>query len=152
MPVIVLIILLLFLVFLFNYKKKSFKKVFPILVILIVSFVLIRFGQFFVALGTVLLPALIYFLKIIFRNWFLVELFLNNVLKSFLWRNRNNKEKKSTIITKEEAAEILGVSLDASKIEIEKRYKELMKKNHPDLGGSKRIAEMLNAAREVLMK
>ena len=60
--------------------------------------------------------------------------------------NKNNK------MTKKQACEILGVADNASKKEIEDAYKRLMKKNHPDTGGSKYFATELNNAREVLLK
>ena len=54
-------------------------------------------------------------------------------------------------MTQEEAAQILGVSEDASESEIQEAYHKLIAKNHPDHGGSKYIAQQLNQARDVLV-
>lgn len=51
-----------------------------------------------------------------------------------------------------EAADILGVSVDATKQEIRKAYKHLMKKNHPDHGGTTKLAEQINIAKDVMLK
>ena len=59
---------------------------------------------------------------------------------------------KNTKMTKKQACEILGVEENASKKEIEASYKRLMKKNHPDAGGSKYFATELNKAKDVLLK
>ena len=52
----------------------------------------------------------------------------------------------------EEAYEILGLTMDATDDEIDHAYKELIRKNHPDLGGSEYIAKKINAAREYIIK
>ncbi|MEB3702682.1 DnaJ domain-containing protein [Candidatus Bealeia paramacronuclearis] len=52
----------------------------------------------------------------------------------------------------EEAAQILGISQDASEAEIQAAYHRLIAKNHPDHGGSKYIAQQLNQARELLIE
>ncbi|MDA0781351.1 MAG: DnaJ domain-containing protein [Rickettsiales bacterium] len=61
-------------------------------------------------------------------------------------------DNKNIKMTKRQACEILGVEENASKKEIEDAYKRLMKKNHPDTGGSKYFATELNKAKEVLLK
>jgi len=59
---------------------------------------------------------------------------------------------KDSTMTKKQACEILDVPEDASKKDIEDAYKRLMKKNHPDTGGSKYLATQLNKAKDVLLK
>ena len=54
-------------------------------------------------------------------------------------------------MTKKEAYQILGLEEGASKEEILANYQKLMKKNHPDLGGSDWITKKLNKAREILL-
>jgi hypothetical protein len=51
-----------------------------------------------------------------------------------------------------EARSILGVPQDASKAEIKAAYMRLMKRNHPDQGGTSGLASKLNAARDELLK
>ena len=49
-----------------------------------------------------------------------------------------------------EAREILGVGEDAGKAEIDAAYRRLMRRAHPDQGGSTGLASKLNAARDRL--
>ena len=51
-----------------------------------------------------------------------------------------------------EAALILGVRDGASKEKIMERYRQLMKVNHPDLGGSPYVSTKINEAKELLSK
>ena len=50
-----------------------------------------------------------------------------------------------------EAREILGVGEDAGKTEIDAAYRRLMRRAHPDQGGSTGLASQLNAARDRLL-
>lgn len=51
-----------------------------------------------------------------------------------------------------EAALILGVRDGASREKIMERYRQLMKVNHPDLGGSPYVSTKINEAKELLSK
>ena len=51
-----------------------------------------------------------------------------------------------------EARSILGVGEDASRKDIQAAYTRLMKRAHPDHGGSAGLASQLNAARDRLLK
>ena len=51
-----------------------------------------------------------------------------------------------------EARALLGVDESAGAAEIEEAYRRLMRRAHPDLGGSTGLAAQLNAARAVLVR
>jgi hypothetical protein len=51
-----------------------------------------------------------------------------------------------------QARSILGVGPDATRTEIEEAYRRLMRRAHPDQGGTTGLAAQLNAARERLLK
>jgi hypothetical protein len=52
----------------------------------------------------------------------------------------------------EEARQILGVTANASKGEIQEAYVRLIRMAHPDSGGTTGLAAQLNAARDRLLK
>ena len=60
-------------------------------------------------------------------------------------------KKNPDKVNKNMALEILGLTETASKDDIIKKYQDLMKKNHPDKGGSEWITKKLNQARETLL-
>ncbi len=59
-----------------------------------------------------------------------------------------NKEPMSLA----DARSILGVAPGASAQEVKAAYQRLMKRNHPDQGGTSGLASQLNAARDRLLK
>ncbi len=52
---------------------------------------------------------------------------------------------------KRQAADILGVEVDASIDEVRSAHKRLMQKMHPDRGGSDALAKQINLAKDVLL-
>jgi DnaJ-domain-containing protein 1 len=53
-------------------------------------------------------------------------------------------------MTEAEAYRVLGLAPGASLEDVRAAYRRLMKRVHPDLGGSSPLAAMLNAAKELL--
>jgi hypothetical protein len=76
-----------------------------------------------------------------------------------LWREsaRSNEEVEpetqpaSGTMTAEEAYQVLGLPPNASQDEIRQAHRKLMKKFHPDQGGTAYLAARINRAREVLL-
>lgn len=54
-------------------------------------------------------------------------------------------------MSKEEARAILNISKEATKNEIKQAYHGLIRKNHPDHGGSSYLAAKINQARDILL-
>lgn len=62
-----------------------------------------------------------------------------------------SQARPSSAMSVAEAREILGVGPQASEGEIRKAYRDLMKKVHPDTGGSGGLATRVQQARDVLL-
>ena len=58
---------------------------------------------------------------------------------------------QGSTMTRADAYRILGLEPGASDEDIRRAWRELMKRNHPDQGGSAHIAAMINAAKELLL-
>ena len=84
------------------------------------------------------------------------------VLEAYLDRGRHAKWRDAmdarqgrgvgkTAMTMDEARDILGVGPGAGSDEIRVAYRELMKQNHPDRGGSTYLAAKINLAKDLLL-
>ena len=55
-------------------------------------------------------------------------------------------------MSRQDAADILGVDVNADQEEIRLAHKKLMQKIHPDRGGSDALAKQINQAKDILSK
>lgn len=63
-----------------------------------------------------------------------------------------NEPSTKTGMSRQEAARLLGVSVNATVTQVKSAYRKMMLKHHPDKGGSAEHAAKLNAARDVMIK
>lgn len=66
-------------------------------------------------------------------------------------RSDSHSTKTSSIMSKKEAAEILGVDETASAEDVKLAHKRLMQKIHPDRGGTDALAQQINTAKDILL-
>ena len=139
--IILIAILMYFITEFIHLPKLIFKKYLKLSLLLVLICTVIYLMRFFPAIISTI-PAIF---LILFR-WgnligFLAKIFLKNKYSS----------QKQYSMTRKEALDILGLEEDATKKEILDNYQKLMKKNHPDLGGSGWITKKLNEAKEILL-
>ena len=141
--VIALIVLTIFIYLITEFihlPKKKFKKNLKLgflIILLVIVFYLMRFFPGVISS----IPAIF----LILYRWGNVISFFSNI---FLKKKNNNIHDK---MSKKEALEILGLQEDASREQIIKSHQKLVKKNHPDLGGSDWVTKKLNQARDILL-
>ena len=141
--IIALIVLTIFIYLITEFihlPKKKFKKNLKLgflIILLAIVFFLMRFFPGVISS----IPAIF----LILYRWGNVISFFSNI---FLKKKNNNIQDK---MSKKEALEILGLREGASKEQIISSHQNLVKKNHPDLGGSDWVTKKLNQARDILL-
>jgi DnaJ family protein C protein 19 len=62
-----------------------------------------------------------------------------------------NRESSGPALSREQAADILGVEIDASEEDIVAAHRRLIQRVHPDRGGSDALAAQINDAKRVML-
>jgi hypothetical protein len=70
---------------------------------------------------------------------------------SFSEKKEYNGSNRKSAMSKEEARQLLGVGDNATPQEVNSAFHRLMKRNHPDVGGTNYLAEKLIQARDILL-
>ena len=139
--IVILTILIYIVTELIHLPKKKFKKYIKLFFLILIICIVLFLMRFF--------PAVITSIPAIFLILFRWGNFINFIAKVFL-RNKSQSFKKE-VMTKKEALEILGLDENATKDDIIKSHQKLIKKNHPDIGGSDWVTKKLNKARDILL-
>ena len=121
-----------------QYKFKKYLKLFIFICLILFLIFLMRFNPKIVSM----IPLVF----VLFFKWMPVLTFLKSIFFSKKTESVNFKK-----MDRDEALEILGLDRKATKDEIIQRYNVLIKKNHPDLGGSEWITKRINKARDILL-
>ena len=121
-----------------QYKFKKYLKLFIFICLILLLIFLMRFNPKIVSM----IPLVF----VLFFKWMPVLTFLKSIFFS-----KKTESVNFNKMDRDEALEILGLDRKATKDEIIERYNKLIKKNHPDLGGSEWITKRINKARDILL-
>ena len=139
--IVILTILIYIVTELIHLPKKKFKKYIKFFFLTLIICIVLFLMRFF--------PAVITSIPAVFLVLFRWGNFINFIANVF-FKNKSRHLKKESM-TKKEALEILGLDENATKEDIIKSHQKLIKKNHPDIGGSDWVTKKLNKARDILL-
>lgn len=108
-----------------------------------------------VILGVILLGRTAFMRQVL---WIILPLFIQQMRQKYHNSYKESPHAQTRTqqptgeISLQEAREILGIPEKADRKTILKAHRELMKRLHPDTGGSTYFASKLNAARDILLQ
>ncbi|MDC9728156.1 MAG: DnaJ domain-containing protein [Methyloprofundus sp.] len=133
-----------------QYTKRSF---YMLLVFIFLALALMgRLHWLIAALGG-LVAVVLRFLPVALRYMPQIQKIIQLFYQSKFSTNKPNQAAKpSANLSKQEACDILGVAVTATKQDIIDAHRKLMLKNHPDRGGSAHLAAQINQAKDSLLQ
>lgn len=84
--------------------------------------------------------------------WVMRAYLLTRQIRGGSQSQNTTQRDRATPMSRAEALEVLGLNEGADTEAIEEAYKTLIKKNHPDQGGTDWLASRLNEARSILLE
>jgi len=142
--IIFLVLIIFFLDWLSTNNKKQLNKKINLIIIFIS-----------LGIGIILLIGGLYLYSPVFFSiaaWFLRKKIIFDLLLNFFRKkekiNQNDYKQKMSL---RESYELLGIDENASLEDIIKSHKELIRKLHPDKGGSSYLSARVNEARDIIL-
>ena len=142
--IIFLVLIIFFLDWLSTNNKKQLNKKINLIIIFIS-----------LGIGIILLIGGLYLYSPLFFSiaaWFLRKKIIFDMLLSIFRKkqkiNQNDYKQKMSL---KESYELLGIDENASLEDIIKSHKELIRKLHPDKGGSSYLSARVNEARDIIL-
>ena len=84
------------------------------------------------------------------ETWIILSLFKSIFGNANAQQPPSGNMPSNQTMSPQDAADILGVDINASQDEIRLAHKKLMQKIHPDRGGSDALAKQINQAKNIL--
>ena len=142
--IIFLILVIFFLDWLSTNNKKQLNKKINLIIIFISLFI-----------GIILLIGGLYLYSPLFFSiaaWFLrKKIIFDMLLNIFRKKQKINQNDYKQKMSLKESYELLGIDENASLEDIIKSHKELIRKLHPDKGGSSYLSARVNEARDIIL-
>ena len=143
--IIFLVLMIFFFDWITNSNKNKFNKKIQFFIVIISSII-----------GLTLLIAGLYKYSTLFLSvaaWFLRKKFIFDIILNFFRKkNLNDSKKFQETLSLSESYDLWGVDEKTSTEDIIKSHKELIRKLHPDKGGSSYLSAKINQARDNILE
>lgn len=114
-------------------------------------FLLLSFILLFIFFGILFIRGSSQIFILIFVTFIILFLLISHFRLSFSKKSKSNIQTLSESMTRKQALDILGLKEGADRETILKTHRDLMKKNHPDCGGSNYLTLLINEAKNFLL-